>query len=377
MRKTIHIAALCAILLAGCMQIELGAIPLNANHETAEWEIIEAESDIQTINLEEWTAIPVNGEHMPPIWGSPDNMQLKDGYLLYSASEYGSDNLVTYSLNRADIKSGLMLDAIVTHTQTLESFYAPPAFTSDAIVVLTSTSIQRYDYSLQLQDEVPLSRKTLDMLSGDYVRVSFTNQGNGLLLNSIDGLPAVFDIATEELRVMRPLILPNGAEPETFSPFETTTEDDVFTFMVRGDEPFPYYHMLYNLREGRIINYLEIGGHSSGDLMPDESGNDNLYKWFDLTTNTGYAAPGSKGLWWPAGASRTGLMYKKPYGYGVETLEIADFSAQSIYHFELDGNTVFHNMTCDLDTVLLALYKRNEQQSYMLAFPRRRFEGTR
>ncbi len=162
----------------------------------------EVESNLQTVNFQDWDVIPIDGSGMFPVWGDPTDMYLKDGYLIYVSYEFDTENSITYSLNRAEISSDAMLSAIVTYTQAAESFYAPPAFTGDAIVVLTDTAIQRYNYELELIQETALSQDALDMLSREYMRLAFTNSGDEWLITDQNGMPSAYDYTTGGLRSM-------------------------------------------------------------------------------------------------------------------------------------------------------------------------------
>ncbi len=342
--------------------------------EEYEPEPANVESNMQTVTFEAWNVIPIVGSGMFPVWGDPTDMHLKDGYLVYVSFDFDADNNITYSLNRAEISSGAMLSAIVTHTQAAESFYAPPAFTGDAIVVLTDTAIQRYNYELELIQETALSQDALDMLSREYMRLAFTNSGDEWLITDQNGMPSAYDYTTGGLRSMTATVLPNGVEPAFYTSFETTADDDVFVTTAHIDETSPYYRVMYNLREDRIINYFEVDISSNGEIEPDEAADADLYKWFDASANIGYDVRGATGLWRPVGVSRTGLVFKEQYGAG--TLEVADFAAKTIYTLELDDKTFCSGVVADDDTAALRFFKHGEEQIYILVFPRARNGGS-
>ena len=340
--------------------------------EEYEPEPANVESNMQTVTFEDWNVIPIDGSGMFPVWGDPTDMHLKDGYLVYVSFDFDADNNITYSLNRAEISSGAMLSAITTHTQAAESFYAPPAFTGDAIVVLTDTAIQRYNYDLELMAETPLSEDALELLEGEYVRLAFTNSGDEWLIPDADGMPSAYNYTTGGFRSMSSTMLPNGVDPVFYTNFETTADDNVFVTTAHIDERGPYYRVLYNLREDKIINYFEVDIGSNGEIEPDEAGDADLYKWFDVSANVGYEARGLTGLWRPVGVSRTGLLFKEQYGAG--TLEVADFAARTMYTLELDDKTFCAGVTADEDTVVLRFFKTDMEGSFMLPFPRKETE---
>jgi hypothetical protein len=291
---------------------------------------------------------------------------VRDGYLIYSTLD--SYDGYAYALNRMDMQSGTLINALVTHSIDYPQHVAP-AYLPDSILVLTGDAVHKYDYTLELIEEIPLPEDVRTFIAASEYMPTFSSDGASFYMTNADHVPVVMDYKSGEIQAMDPIVLDDGFKPTRYSPFAETFENGVFALRAAGEDLFPYYWLLYDPDAGHVLNYQKIGPHPNGELAADEQGSAEFYKWIDTTTNTAYHDENSIGMWWPMCVTANGLIYKSNYESGF--LEIADLSRQKVYALELGARSTPESVLVHDDMILCIVGKPDDEQRQMVAFQRR------